>query len=258
VTTRSRFPPPPPPSLPKQAPWTDAEDSLDALNGIGAGVQGVIAAIKALGGGGGGGVTPPFYGLYIYEDYGLAADGNNTTLHDTKKSWLPNLWRGHTVFVVINSILYVSVIASNDASNLTFAALPTGVQVQPDSAYWIQTPMTHTIFVPPTAIYTKDIRLIETDTTPVQDITLSQRVAIKVKSTLDQAVTVQLIGDFFNPMDTPTNINGPFVVPIGSVTPSSVEIGLAPGDWQPYLAVQLSTLVAPTVGTVSVWLAGQD
>ena len=110
----------------------------------------------------------------------------------------------------------------------------------------------------PVAIFTKDIRLIETDVTPVQDLTVSKRVAIKVKSTLDQAVTIQLKGDFFNPMDTPTDINGPVSVPVGNVTPSSAEIGLAPDDWQPYLAIQVSTLVAPSVGTLTVWLAGQD
>lgn len=256
MTTPNRFPPPPRPSLPREAPWTDAENSLDALNGIGAGIQALIDAIKALSGGGG--VTPPFYGLYIYEDYGVAASGNNNTLLDNKKAWQPNLWRGHTVFAIIGGTLYVTTVTSNDASNLTFAALPTGVQVQPGSAYWIQNPMTHVIFLVPQQIFTKDIRAIETDMTPVQDISLSQRVAIKVKSTLDQAATVQLYGDFFSPMDTPTTINGPIAVPIGSITPSSIEVGLAPGDWQPYLAVQISTLVAPTVGTLTIWLAGQD
>ena len=262
--TTPRFNPPPPPSTPKQAPWTEMESALAGLNALGVALgqtnqdlQELIAAVKAGGGGGGGGGIP-LYGLYMYEDVGVATGvGTSTTLRDEKKSWLPNMWAGHTLFAVVNGIMYVTFIASNDRVSLTFVSLPSSVTITDKTPYWITSP-SHVIPVVPQQIFTKDIRLIETDVTPVQDITLSQRVAIKVKSTLDQAVTIQLIGDFFNPMDTPTNINGPIAVPIGSITPSSAEIHLAYDDWQPYLAVQLSTLIAPAVGTVTVWLAGQD
>lgn len=141
----NRFPPPPPPSLPKQAPWTDAEDSLDALNAIGAGIAQADVDLKALldainnlaGGGGGGGVLPsPLYGLYMYEDYGTADSGNNTSLLDNKKNWQTNMWQGHTLFTLITGILFVSTITSNDAHDLTFA-LPTGVLVPTAAPYWI-------------------------------------------------------------------------------------------------------------------------
>ena len=144
VMTTLRFNPPPPPSTPKHAPWTDAESALAGLNQIGddleqthADLLALIDAIKAIGGGGGGGVLPsPLYGLYMYEDYGLADNGNQTSLLDNKKNWQPNMWLGHTLFTLINSILFVSTIISNDAHNLVFA-LPTGVLIQPGAPYWI-------------------------------------------------------------------------------------------------------------------------
>jgi hypothetical protein len=114
------------------------------------------------------------------------------------------------------------------------------------------------VLFPAKLVYSKDIRLIEVNTTPVLDISVRKRVALKVKSTLDQAVTLQLIGDLDNPMSAPTNIDGSINLPIGNVTTSSAEIGLAPDDWQPFIALQMTTLVAPTVGTITVEIAGQS
>jgi hypothetical protein len=143
LTTPRRFNPPPPPSTPKQAPWTDAEGMLDGLNRVGAALalthsdfQALLAAIQALSVGGG---IPPessLYGLYMYEDVGTVSEGGaRTNLTDNKKVWEINMWRGHTLFVLIGTVLYVTPITSSAASALTFPQLP--VTIPGSAPYWI-------------------------------------------------------------------------------------------------------------------------
>jgi hypothetical protein len=109
----------------------------------------------------------------------------------------------------------------------------------------------------PSLVFERSMRQIEVVTSDVCDLSNVRRIIVKAKSTLDQIVQLQLIGDMFNPMDTPTLISGSYLVPMGSVTVGSLSIGFADDDWQPYVAVQLTTLVAPTVGRIQIWIAGQ-
>jgi hypothetical protein len=109
----------------------------------------------------------------------------------------------------------------------------------------------------PALVLTSNLRLATVLTSDIADLSQIRRIIVKAKSTLDQQVSLQLIGDMFSPMDVPTLISGSYLVPVGSVTVSSLSIGFADDDWQPYVAVQLTTLVAPTVGQIQVWIAGQ-
>jgi hypothetical protein len=109
----------------------------------------------------------------------------------------------------------------------------------------------------PALVLTSNLRLATVLTSDIADLSQIRRIIVKAKSTLDQQVSLQLIGDMFSPMDVPTLISSSYLVPVGSVTVSSLSIGFADDDWQPYVAVQLTTLVAPTVGQIQVWIAGQ-
>ena len=132
---------PPRPSTPRAAPWDDLEsalvyltDNLTALGKVDADLLAVIKAIKALAPGGGGGAS--LFGLYMYEDVGTVSQGGaQTQLSDNKKVWQPNMWRGHTLFVVIDGILYITPITSNGMSQLIFTQLP--ALVPQDAPYWI-------------------------------------------------------------------------------------------------------------------------
>jgi len=81
-----------------------------------------------------------------------------------------------------------------------------------------------------------------------------KRLLIKVESTLDQNVTIQLVGNYTESFNLATNINGPFVVlPNGNIT-----IGLAWDDWHPYVGVQITTLIAPVAGILNIWSVMQE
>jgi hypothetical protein len=112
--------------------------------------------------------------------------------------------------------------------------------------------------IPVLLIFDEDIRTADTFTTDIQDVGDLWRVSFKVRSTLDQPVAIKLIGDFFNPMDNPTDVLDTSVtLAAGNITPSTKEYGLTDQDWQPYLVLQMVTTVAPTTGSIQVWLAGQ-
>jgi hypothetical protein len=85
---------------------------------------------------------------------------------------------------------------------------------------------------------------------------LTKIVSVYVENTLDQPVTVQLLGAISNNPST--------TVPIGSsftVSPNSADSKtLVPesSGWLPYITVSLSCTTAPTTGAVNVYLVRLD
>jgi hypothetical protein len=78
------------------------------------------------------------------------------------------------------------------------------------------------------------------------------KLLIDVVSTLDQACTIQLVGNIVADFTTAKNIGAPLNCPIGSVITSGLDIGLAPDDWHPYIGVVITTAVAPTLGNLTI------
>jgi hypothetical protein len=78
------------------------------------------------------------------------------------------------------------------------------------------------------------------------------RLLIDVVSTLDQACTIQLVGNIVADFTTAKNIGAPLNCPIGSVITSGLDIGLAPDDWHPYIGVIITTAIAPTLGNLTI------
>jgi hypothetical protein len=109
----------------------------------------------------------------------------------------------------------------------------------------------------PELVFDRALRTVGMITSDIIDLSQVRRIIVKGKSTLDQDVYLQLIGDLFNPMDIPTLISNAFLLPAGSGTTSAIEIGFEESDWQPYIAIQVTTLVVPTVGQLRIWIAGQ-
>jgi hypothetical protein len=149
-----RFNSPPSPSTPREAPWTDAQSALEALNSLDVNIITLKNALDALngllqgisiGGGGGnggnGGISIPASPTQLrsnVEDVGLATGGTETTLNDTTKYWSTGTWAGGIVFLAINNQLYIAPITANTDQQLTFATLPVGVKPIAGTPYAIK------------------------------------------------------------------------------------------------------------------------
>lgn len=78
--------------------------------------------------------------------------------------------------------------------------------------------------------------------------TNGKRLIIKVTSTLDQNINVQVVGNIENGIFGAVNINAPLLC----AAFSNITIGLAWDDWHPYIGAVLTHAVAPTQGVVKV------
>lgn len=86
------------------------------------------------------------------------------------------------------------------------------------------------------------------------DYTKSKRLLIKVESSLDQAVNIQLIGNISDTRLLATNV-GP-VFPC--VANGNISIGLAWDDWHPFIGVEITAAIAPTTGILNIWAVVQE
>ncbi|MBA7468595.1 hypothetical protein ES707_03846 [subsurface metagenome] len=84
--------------------------------------------------------------------------------------------------------------------------------------------------------------------------TEGKRLAIKVESSLNQAVNVQLIANTTDSKNLATDI-GP-VLPC--TANGNISVGLAWDDWHPYIGVRITVAVAPTAGILTVWAVVQE
>jgi len=86
------------------------------------------------------------------------------------------------------------------------------------------------------------------------DWTKGKRLVIKVESTLNQPVQIQLIGNTVDNMNLATDINAPQPCPANS----NISIGPAWDDWHPYIGVRITVAVAPTAGILTIWAVIQE
>jgi len=78
--------------------------------------------------------------------------------------------------------------------------------------------------------------------------TEGKRLFLKAESSLDQAVQLQAIGNVDDTRNLATNIGPPAVCPANG----NASIGMAWGDWQPYIGIQITAALAPTVGMLTI------
>ncbi|MCC6050827.1 MAG: hypothetical protein LM580_08975 [Thermofilum sp.] len=85
---------------------------------------------------------------------------------------------------------------------------------------------------------------------------LTKIVTVYVESTLDQPVTVQILGAVSSSPSTTVPIDSSFTVPPNSADAKT----LVPesSGWLPYITVSLSCTTAPTTGAVNVYLVRLD
>jgi hypothetical protein len=86
------------------------------------------------------------------------------------------------------------------------------------------------------------------------DFTKGKRLLIKVESSLDQIVQVQLVGNIADTYQLATLINAP----VPCAANGNVGVGLAWDDWHPFIGVQMTLALAPTTGIINVWAVIQE
>ena len=107
----------------------------------------------------------------------------------------------------------------------------------------------------PEEIYSYEIRTTGTfNSNKMVDWTKGKRLVIKVESSLDQAVQIQLIGNTVDDVELATDING--ALPCSAN--GNISIGLAWDDWHPYIGVRITAAVAPTTGALGIWAVIQE
>lgn len=87
------------------------------------------------------------------------------------------------------------------------------------------------------------------------DFRNSKRMVMKAESSLDQNVILQVIGNISNTPILSVPLGAPFVCPANG----NADMGIGTNDdWRPYMGVQITVGVAPTLGMLTLWSAVQD
>ena len=81
-----------------------------------------------------------------------------------------------------------------------------------------------------------------------------KRLLLKVDSSLDQAVQIQVIGNIEPGLNGSVDINAP----LPCTANGKITIGLAWDDWHPFIGARITTAVAPTAGILTVMAVVQE
>ena len=101
----------------------------------------------------------------------------------------------------------------------------------------------------PEQIFDRAIRSVETfDADEMIDFRNGKRLLLKVESTLDQNVLIQVVGNSAGSYYQAVNIAAPWPCAANG----NITIGLAWDDWHPFIGVRVTTAVAPTTGILKV------
>jgi len=84
--------------------------------------------------------------------------------------------------------------------------------------------------------------------------TKGKRIVFKAESSLNWAVTLQVIGNIVDDHGRATDI-GP-ALPLAAN--GNLSVGLAWDDWHPFIGVRITVAVAPTAGILTIWAVIQE
>ncbi|MBA7471053.1 hypothetical protein ES707_06347 [subsurface metagenome] len=107
----------------------------------------------------------------------------------------------------------------------------------------------------PEEIYSYAIRTTGTFySNKMVDWTRGKRLLVKVESSLDQDVDIQLIGNIVDDMELATDID------IAKTCPANDNISIGPAwdHWCPYIGVKITVAVAPTAGLLTISAVSQE
>jgi len=78
--------------------------------------------------------------------------------------------------------------------------------------------------------------------------TKGKRIMFKAESSLNQAVTLQVIGNIVDDRARATDING--ALPLAAN--GNLSVGLAWDDWHPFVGIEIVAAIAPTAGILTI------
>lgn len=81
-----------------------------------------------------------------------------------------------------------------------------------------------------------------------------KRILFKAESSLNQAVTIQVIGNISDDMKLATDINAGLPLAANG----NLSVGLAWDDWHPYVGIKITVPVAPTAGILTISAVVQE
>jgi len=81
-----------------------------------------------------------------------------------------------------------------------------------------------------------------------------KRLLVKVESSLDQDVEIQLIGNIANDMELATDIDIAYTCPAND----NISLGPAWDHWCPYIGVRITVATAPTKGVLTISVVSQE
>jgi len=84
--------------------------------------------------------------------------------------------------------------------------------------------------------------------------TEGSRFLLKVESSLDQILQIQVTGNIFDRLTLTTLIGAPMPCPVNG----NISIGLAWDDWQPFIGVTITPAGVPTTGILRIWAVIQE
>ncbi|MBA7569072.1 hypothetical protein ES708_10809 [subsurface metagenome] len=126
------------------------------------------------------------------------------------------------------------------------AAPPEGIEV---------TVRTDWVAKVPEQVYSHAIRAVGTFYTDrMVNWTKGKRILFKAESSLNQAVTLQVIGNIVDDKERATNINDP--LPLAA--DGNLSVGPAWDDWHPFIGVRITVAVAPTAGVLTISAVVQE
>ena len=277
--------------VPENTPWTVNEQFMEALNRLHADNEAILEAIRNISGGGGvvnvedsiqsilasklsdtfplNSVVTTKVGIVTglmneYEDYGvLSVIGTPTSLRDLTKFWEPNVFSGHTIVIMSGNFLYFSQVTSNDNHNLFFNTLANSAQPHDGDIYWVIPGAGASLWFAqdPVTIYNARPAGIGTFPSTWFNFNNRKRASVVILNSMDQAISVQLVGNGLQDFVTAVNIGAAHALAIGGplpIVPTSTSIGIGTNDdWIPYLGINITTLIAPASGLVNIVVYSQ-
>jgi len=135
------------------------------------------------------------------------------------------------------------------------AAQVPGIPGEPGAPGVEVTVITPWVAKEPVQIYQQAIRSAGPFQSDVMvDMRNVKRLAIRAESSLDQVVTLQLVGNFVDSFNLAVNVGPAAGCPVNG----QVGFGLAWGDWMPHIGVLITPVGLPTTGLLTIWAVVQE
>jgi len=107
---------------------------------------------------------------------------------------------------------------------------------------------------PAVEIFNEAIKSATTISSAMVSWQKGKRLFLFVDSSLNQDAQIQVVGNIKNSVIGSVNINAA----LNCAANSKISVGMAWDDWMNYIGATVTTIVAPTSGTLTIWAVVQE